>query len=209
MHDVYVEAAVDGRIVVESDTPIPAGETLALELSRDLDVRSLVSVQVATSTPALVDGARRYRLALSVLHPDLHPDGPSQADDAAHAAAAANRTLARAVIPGIGVLTRRVPVRVRDVSASGCQLESLDGLPEGSIGLLELSSAAGHQTETLRVCRSRRVPGAARPWRSGARFLGLRAPMASSLRNLAARFEIVDELGNPSHTWSTALRAAR
>ena len=133
MHDVYVEAAADGRIVVESDAPIPAGETLVLELARDLDVRSLVSVQVASSAAS----ARRR-------HPPIpagaeRPSSRASSDGATQgcrrgARARPDRALARAVVPAIGVVTRRVPVRVRDVSASGCQLESLDSLPDGSIG---------------------------------------------------------------------------
>ncbi len=97
-------------------------------------------------------------------------------------------------IPGIGVLIRRVQVRVRDVSSAGCLLESHDLLPEGTVGLLELEIEGERQVETLQVCRSLRVTGSAWPWRAGARFLALNAPPPTSVRNVVARFEILDEL---------------
>ena len=97
--------------------------------------------------------------------------------------------------PGIGVIIRRIPVRVRDVSAAGCLLESADLLPEGAVGQLELTIDGERHLETLQVCRSTRTSGGGLPWRAGGRFLSLSAPPATSVRNLVARFEIIDELG--------------
>jgi len=100
--------------------------------------------------------------------------------------------------PGIGVIIRRITVRVRDVSAAGCLLESADLLPEGTVGQLELTIDGERHLETLQVCRSTRSSGGGLPWRAGARFLSLAAPPATSVRNVVARFEILDELGSPS-----------
>jgi hypothetical protein len=96
-------------------------------------------------------------------------------------------------LPGIGVLIRRIPVRVRNVSTSGCLLESADLLPDGAIGMLELAIDGDRHVEALRVNRSTRIPGAAWPWRAGAQFLALNAPLPTSVRNVVARFEIMDE----------------
>lgn len=196
MHDVHVTGASAGHILADSDVPVPVGESVALELARDLDVRSFLRMRVDTSTVIHTGGIRRHRLALAQLQPtDAAPGGHSARE-------AGDRALARTVVPAIGVLVRRLQVRIRDVSASGCQLESRDGLPENSVGLLELAGSDGHQTEPLRVLRSRFLPGSVLPWRSGAQFLGLRAPTTSSLRNLAARFEIADELAL-SEDWTS------
>ncbi|HEX5109973.1 MAG TPA: hypothetical protein VFV95_16085 [Vicinamibacterales bacterium] len=103
-------------------------------------------------------------------------------------------------LPGIGVIIRRIPVKVRDVSAAGCLLESADMLPEGAVGQLELTIDGERHLETLQVCRSTRTSGGAFPWRAGARFLSLTAPLPTSVRNFAARFEIMDELGSQSRS---------
>lgn len=97
-------------------------------------------------------------------------------------------------LPGIGVLIRRVPVRVKDVSSNGCLLESAELLPEGTVGLLELDIDGDVHVETLCVSRSTRMAGSAWLWRAGARFLALNAPPPTSVRNVVARFEILDEL---------------
>jgi hypothetical protein len=85
-------------------------------------------------------------------------------------------------------------VRVRDVSTAGCLLESYDLIPDGTVGLLELDVNGERQVEAVQVCRSLRVTGSAWPWRAGARFLALNAPPPTSVRNVVARFEIIDEL---------------
>ena len=105
-------------------------------------------------------------------------------------------------LPGMGVLIRRLPVRVRNVSASGCLLETADLLPEGAVGLLELVIEGERHLEALRVNRSTRVAGSAWAWRTGAQFLALSAPLPTSVRNVVARFEIMEELEPWSETRS-------
>jgi hypothetical protein len=100
--------------------------------------------------------------------------------------------------PGIGVIIRRIPIRVRDVSAAGCLIESADLLPEGTVGQLEMIIDGERHLETVQVCRSTRTSGGGLPWRAGARFLSLTAPPPTSVRNVVARFEILDELGSES-----------
>jgi hypothetical protein len=109
-------------------------------------------------------------------------------------------------MPALGVVVRRVPVRVCDVSTSGCLLESGDVLPEGAVGLLEIAVNGTRHTETLRICRSMRIPGRSGGWRSGATFLALSAPAPASVRNVVARFEIIDELGEMPDTLARMYR---
>ena len=101
---------------------------------------------------------------------------------------------ARRHLPAIGIVIRRVPVHVRDLSTSGCLLESFDALPEGCVDLLDLPDNAEPQREAIRICRVARVAGSPWPWRAGAHFLSLNAPSEASVRNVVARFEILDEL---------------
>jgi hypothetical protein len=177
MQDVYLEQLTDHGIVVLSDRPVPADEPLALELAAETASHRAAAVSVgALRAQRLACG--RHRVVLGVERAAFAPGGQ-----------------ALSPIPSIGVLTRRVAVHVRDISISGCLLETVDPLDDGSIGVLELSVQGERHTETLRVCRSVRVTGSAWPCRAGARFLALKAPPATSVRNVVARFELMDELG--------------
>jgi hypothetical protein len=98
-------------------------------------------------------------------------------------------------VPSIGVLTHRVTVRVHDISMSGCLLESAEPLEKGAVGVLELSAEEQRYTETVRVSRTMTVTGSAWPYRAGGSFLALKAPPATSVRNVVARFELLDEIG--------------
>jgi hypothetical protein len=187
MQDVCVERVTADTIVITNDVPVPQGEALVLELPRQYGSRSIVQVHVASDTPVWVNEVRRHRIELTIRQPMSPEDGGSPAaDDPAPSRVAA--------LPAIGVLIRRVTVGVRDVSTAGCLLESTDPLPEGSVALLEVTVNGEWQTETLQICRSMGMAGTPWPWRAGAQFLALSAPAATSVRNLIARFEIIDEL---------------
>jgi hypothetical protein len=175
MQDVFVESTSATQVVLVSDMPLPRDEHLFLELPRELGSRSVVPAQVHKSAPLWSGETRRHRIDLIV---EATRDMP----------AAVSR-------PALGVLIRIVPVRIRDVSAAGCLLESEGPLPEGAVGLLELTIDGESQSETLRICRSTQMPGSPWPWRSGAHFLTLGAPESSSVRNVVARFEILGEIG--------------
>jgi hypothetical protein len=194
MQDVYLEHTTPDAVVVISDVAVSQGEELALELPRELGTRSVVPVRVTASNALRVGETRRHRVNLAIL-----PGLPGTGTDAEMRDGPA-RSPIKVPLPAIGVLIRRVPVRIRDVSAVGCLLESVDALPDGGIGLLEIPAGGESQCETLRVCRSTRFPGSAWPWRSGAHFLALGAPPQISVRNIVARFEIVDELGSVPET---------
>ena len=175
MQDVMVESMNATQVVLLTDVPLPHSEELLLELPRDLGSRSIASAHVQKSAIFWSGETRRHRAELAV-HASLEtpPAGP---------------------LPAIGVLIRSVPVRVRDVSAAGCLLESDAQLPEGGVGLLELTINGEPQSETLQIRRSTQMPGSPWPWRSGAHFLTLGAPESTSVRNVVARFEILGEIG--------------
>ena len=186
MQDVCVERVRGDEIVIVADLGLQTGEELVLELPRALGIRSVVLVHVVSCVAVWVGEARRYRVmlrsAVPVEMPVLRRASGSPVPGPAP------------VLPALGVLMRRVPIRVRDVSTSGCQLESPDVLTEGAVGQLEIAIDGQIHKEPLRVCRSMRAPGGPWPWRCGAHFLALEVPAPASVRNVVARFEILDEL---------------
>ena len=184
MQDIFIEHTGADTVVVVTDEPLPRTEGLLVELPRELGARAVVQVQVASAAAIWCGETRRYRTILKSADPEAK-DGPL---------GELGRT--PLPLPAIGVLIRRVPVRLRDVSAAGCLLETSDALPEGSIGLLELVVNGQRHSETLQISRSVRLTGSAGPWRSGAHFLSFMAPLPTSVRNVVARFEIIDELGD-------------
>ena len=187
MQDVCVEQVNGDLFVVVSEVPLQIGEELTLEPPRALGMRSVVHVEVVSSTGVWVGDSRRHRVVMRSTAPvDGRKLGPKQPEIVF--------LEAKPPLPALGVLIRRVPVRVRDVSTSGCLLETLDALIEGTVGQLEVVLDGETHSEPLRVCRSARSPGSPWPWRSGASFLALAAPPPASVRNVVARFEIMDEL---------------
>jgi hypothetical protein len=191
MQDVCVERTTAEQVILVSDVVLRTGEEMILELPRELGARAVTRGDVASCTTVWVGASRRYRIALRT---------GNGAESARETRPSSVRTMTPAPqMPALGILIRRIPVRVHDVSSTGCLLESLDSLPEGSVGQLEIHFNDTTHQEPLRICRSSSVPGSAWPWRSGAQFLSLTAPLPSSVRNIVARFEIVDELARRPH----------
>jgi len=98
------------------------------------------------------------------------------------------------VLRRIGVILRDIPVRVLDASASGCLVESREPLPEGAVGVLEVTGEQGRTLEPLRISRSTEIAGGATRFRAGAQFLPLGAPGPASVRNQLARLEVALEI---------------
>jgi hypothetical protein len=84
-----------------------------------------------------------------------------------------------------GVVVRRVAVRVIDLSATGCLLESSVRLSEGAVGTLHLTVEGRCYQETLRVSRLGATVGRSRAHRAGAQFLTL-GSSRRGLRHLAS-----------------------
>jgi hypothetical protein len=87
--------------------------------------------------------------------------------------------LARA---SVATLVRTVPVRILDVSRSGCRVESPRWLTAGTIGRLRLSlDGCGHEDD-VRIARCQVRQGAGRSYLLGAELLGTRRLNARSIR---------------------------
>ena len=182
MQDVLVERVSSDTIELLSEVPLRPDELVVLELPSAHGARTAVSIGVQASVAVTIGDLQRHRL--------LMRPTPGTA-----AAASSTRDITGpGRLPAMGVVVRRVPVHVRDVSTTGCRLDSLEALPDGSVGLLDLPGSDDGSAEANRVCRVARAPGSPWPWRAGAHFLSLSAPSEASVRNMVARFEILDEL---------------
>jgi hypothetical protein len=95
-----------------------------------------------------------------------------------------------------GVIVRRLPVRVTDISATGCMLESGLGIREGAVGTLHLTVEGRRYRETVRVTRVTALPGSGRKQQVGAQFLTLGASRRA-LRHLAASMNVELMDGSP------------
>ncbi len=99
----------------------------------------------------------------------------------------------------IGVIVRRVPVRVAEISATGCMLESALSIREGAVGTLHLTVEGRRYRETVRVTRVMPLPGGVRRQQVGAQFLTLGASRRA-LRHLAASMNVELMDGSPAPT---------
>jgi PilZ domain len=89
----------------------------------------------------------------------------------------------------VAVLGRDVPVRLIDVSNSGCLLQSETRLLEGTTGTLRLSFAGVEYVDDVRIVRCQ-APVAGDNWfRLGAQFLWTSHPDERSLRRLVASLQ--------------------
>ena len=88
-----------------------------------------------------------------------------------------------------GVLVRRIPARLVEVSLAGCLIETSDRVPIGSAGELRVKVAGQVHDDALRVSRCVFVEGAGHVFRSGAEFLWTHRPGEQSLRQAARRIQ--------------------
>ena len=198
MQDVYVERVDADHVFVLSDHPLRTGEELMLELPAALGIRAILTVTVTSCGRVRTGDTPRYRAVTRSAEPLELPRAMTHTG---------RRVPSRQpVLPAIGVLIRRMAVHIRDVSTSGCQLESHEALTEGAVGQLEMFVDGDVHREPLRICRTGCTTGSAWPWRSGAHFLSIDAPAPASVRNVVARFEIIDELARNGSTRRRSLQ---
>lgn len=88
----------------------------------------------------------------------------------------------------VAVLGREVTVRLLDISASGCLLESRSRLPLGTTGSLVVTVDASDYADDVRVIRCRELDGSNGGYRIGAEFLWTTTPGERSLRRIVNRF---------------------
>lgn len=93
-------------------------------------------------------------------------------------------------------LTRTKPIRIYDVSAGGCLLESREPLPVGTVGLLTMNFDGRLRQEWIRVCRVQADESRRGPCLVSVEFLPLEPAGAESLRGAVLRLRA---MGARSH----------
>lgn len=95
----------------------------------------------------------------------------------------------------MGVLARDTDVRLLNVSASGCLIESRRRIEAGTAGALRLVVDGEEYCDDVIVARCSEVQGAGATYHVGAEFLWTTPPGVRSLRRLAARLSQLAERG--------------
>jgi hypothetical protein len=88
-----------------------------------------------------------------------------------------------------GVLTREVPVRLVNISGSGCLVEMNARVEPGTTGILKVDVDGEQYADDIRVARLQRVHGSSATWHVGAEFLWTTYPGSWSLRRVASRLQ--------------------
>jgi hypothetical protein len=86
------------------------------------------------------------------------------------------------------VLLTETPVRVRNVSAAGAQLDTPVCLPIGTVGMIEMEFDGARRVEWFRVCRIHTIQGHGRTHTAAVEFLPITAADQRSLRGAVRRF---------------------
>ena len=173
--DVEVTRLNGTEAAIIATQSLPIGERVLLEIP---DERSKVSkarlVRTVKSRFVLRDGRLRREVQLSIIGHTGVPDvrEPDPLDDASPAI--------------VGAVSRRVPVRLVEVSASGCLWDAPAPLDEGSVGFVEVRTSGYHRTEAVRILRTQRAVGSPWPYRMAVEFLTLAPLSPDSLRGVAA-----------------------
>jgi hypothetical protein len=89
----------------------------------------------------------------------------------------------------MAVLGRDVPVRVLDISVTGCRLESARRFETGTTGALTVVVDALKYTDDIRVMRCHALEGASGLYDVGVEFLWTRAPREQSLRRVLPKLQ--------------------
>ena len=174
LDDVDIEHVTDRAITVLSDTPIPRGERMILWAPAEDGGEVALRVRAVRRQAVLGSTLLRHRVRFDV-----------DADCAVGAAQPASGALDTGRIGGI---VREVPIRLLDIGAGGCSIESPVRIPEGAVGWLSVKSYDAQYEEVVRVCRSDWRTERFWQWMSGVEFLTLAPPSAASLRRNVALF---------------------
>jgi hypothetical protein len=86
------------------------------------------------------------------------------------------------------VLVTETSVHVRDISATGAQLETAIYLPIGTIGMIDVDFDGGRRVEWFRVCRIHTTRACSGAHLAAAEFLPIAAVDQHSLRGAVRRF---------------------
>jgi hypothetical protein len=186
LREVDLSVAGDRRLAVISPTPVATGEVMQIEVVGAAATATLHG-QVAGSHPVPHDGTVLHAMDVDLLDdPDgsdragsVHEEGSPRPDGLAEMLTAADL---------VGVLTRDVPVQMRNVSGSGCLLASGSSIEAGTLGRLRLHIAEREYGDDVRVIRCRRVEGAGSTHQIGVEFAWTTPPGPASLRRIARSF---------------------
>ena len=89
----------------------------------------------------------------------------------------------------VAVLGRDVSVRLLNVSASGCLLQSEIRMAEGTVGTLRLSYEGSDYSDDVRIMRCQAPAGGDNWFKLGVQFLWTSHPGERSLRRLIASLQ--------------------
>jgi hypothetical protein len=87
--------------------------------------------------------------------------------------------------PRVGALVRRLAIRVVNISAVGCLLESTLPVEEGTVALLAMEIGGRRYVDPVRITRVVRRAGGIWAYRLGAELLTLTPPSGATLRRVA------------------------
>lgn len=89
----------------------------------------------------------------------------------------------------MAVLGRDVPVRVVDISVTGCRLESARRFEPGTTGALSVTFDTVKYSDDIRVMRCQSLDGASGLYDVGVEFLWTTAPREQSLRRVLPKLQ--------------------
>jgi hypothetical protein len=177
VQDVEITHLDAAESVVIASRRIPRGERLLLTLPDISGGESHTRLACAASSRVVLRGAA-LRQEVRLL---ITPRAGDSADAIEQFAMQAQR--GRSVS---GALMRRVPVRIVQVSASGCLWESPCSLDEGAVGFVYLRASGHHHSEAVRVLRTTGSTMTRWPYQMAVEFLTLSPLSPDSLRGVAA-----------------------
>jgi hypothetical protein len=172
-------------LVIIGEASAVVGEWLVLDVAGAGGAATL-RVRVAGSRPVVVDGAVRYALSVILLDEaqaalGVDSRSPSPGRDTLPEILSANDL--------VGVLARDVPVRVMNVSGSGCLVETTLRIDEGTTATLRVRIDGQEHRDPVQIMWCHRLAGSGETWRVGAEFLWTDVPDRRSLRRLASRLQ--------------------
>jgi hypothetical protein len=187
IQDVEIAHFDATEAVVIAARTIPLGERLLLEIpDQNGGLSNTRLARAVNSRVILRSGGLRHEVRL------LITARAGEADDAPERFA----RLEDRRKPLGGAVIRRVPVRIVQVSSSGCLWESPSALDEGTVGFVDVRTFGQRHTEAVRILRARRSIGPIWPFRMAVEFLTLGPTSPDSLRGVAALVAV----GAPSPT---------
>ena len=95
-----------------------------------------------------------------------------------------------------GVLTCEFRVRIVNISASGCLIESQRRLAVGTVGLLRVRWGSQEYGDGVTVVRHQAIEGASGVHHVGMRFLWTTLPHPRSIRHAVARYVALPPAGS-------------